>query len=181
MTYDVAVNGVWLSTQGASLFERKLPVLPETDDNTVKIAGTDGVIDFGGSYGARTLGLTFEITVSGADFHRTVAYLARTFNAKRGEITLEFNDMPGKYYRATYAGTLALGATGSRLIDVSLRMNDPWPTGSEVVTEFTITNSPQSVSITSAADVPAEPVITLTNTGSNTIYGFTIKNEYEIE
>lgn len=44
-TYDVAVNGVWLSQYGASLHERWLPVLPETDDNTVKLAGMDGVVD----------------------------------------------------------------------------------------------------------------------------------------
>jgi phage-related protein len=181
ITYDVAVNGVWLSTVGASLFERRLPVLPEMDDNTVKLAGTDGVVDFGGSYGARTIGLTFEITSSAAEFHRTLAYLARTFNAKRGEITLQFADMPDKYYRAVYSGTLALGATGSRLIDVNLRMNDPWPTGSEVLTEYTLSASPQSVVIESKADVRAQPIITLTNTGSSTVHGFTITNEYEIE
>ncbi|MNL51976.1 hypothetical protein D3C87_1751160 [compost metagenome] len=89
--------------------------------------------------------------------------------------------MPGKYYAATYAGTLALGATGSRLIDVNLRMNDPWPVGREVVTEFTITTSPQTVDIESEADVPAQPIITMTNTGSNTVHGFTITNEYTLE
>ena len=181
MALDVAVNSVWLAAQGAALYERKLPVLPDTEDNTVKLAGTDGVVDFGSSYGARTLTLTFEITVGGADFHRTVAYLARTFNARRGEITLEFSDMPGKYYRAIYAGTLSLGATGSRLIDVTLRMNDPWPTGPEVVTEFTITASPTTVNIASAADVQAQPVITMTNIGTNTVYGFTLTNEYEYQ
>ncbi|MEK5396028.1 phage tail domain-containing protein [Paenibacillus sp. FSL K6-2859] len=181
ITYDVAVNGVWLSTVGASLFERRLPVLPEMDDNTVKLAGTDGVVDFGGSYGARTIGLTFEITSSAAEFHRTLAYLARTFNAKRGEITLQFADMPDKYYRAVYSGTLALGATGSRLIDVELRMNDPWPTGNESVTEYTITTSTTAVDIESNADVNAQPVITLTNTGGNIVRGFTITNEYTLE
>lgn len=179
MAYDVAVNGVWLSTVGAALYERNLPVLPETEDNTVQIAATDGVVDFGASYGPRSIGLTFEITSTAAEYHRTLAYLARTFNAKRGEITLEFADMPGKYYAATYAGTLTLGATGARLIDVKLRMNDPWPTGSEVVTEFTITASPQAVLIASEADVLAQPVITMTNTGGNTVYGFTLTNEYD--
>ncbi|WP_379161380.1 phage tail domain-containing protein [Paenibacillus sp. sgz5001063] len=180
-TYDVAVNGVWLSAHGAALHERRLPVLPETDDNTVKLANTDGVVDFGASYGPRTIGLTFEITASAAEYHRTLAYLARTFNSKRGEITLEFADMPGKYYLATYAGTLTLGATGSRLIDVNLRMNDPWPTGPEVITEFTITASPQAVTIESEADVRAQPVITMTNTGANIVHGFTITNEYEYQ
>lgn len=180
-TYDVAVNGVWLSAQGAALHERRLPVLPETDENTVKLAGVDGVVDFGASYGARTIGLTFEITASALEYHRTLAYLARTFNAKRGEITLEFADMPGKYYRAVYSGNLTLGATGSRLIDVNLRMNDPWPTGGETVTEYTITASPQTAQVDSAADVRAQPIITLVNTGGNVVHGFTITNEYELE
>ncbi|ETT41434.1 hypothetical protein C162_26170 [Paenibacillus sp. FSL R7-269] len=180
-TYDVAVNGVWLSEHGAALHERRLPVLPETDDNTVKLANTDGLVDFGASYGARPIGLTFEITSSAAEYHRTLAYLARTFNSKRGEITLEFADMPGKYYVATYAGTLQLGATGSRLIDVNLRMNDPWPVGPEVITEFTITASPTAVEIESEADVRARPVITMSNNGVTTVHGFTITNEYEYQ
>lgn len=179
--YDVAVNGVWLSTQGISLFERKLPILPETDDNTVKLAGTDGVVDFGGTYGARMINLTFEITVSAVEYHRTLAYLARTFNAKRGEITLEFKDMPGKYYRAVYAGTLTPGETGSRIVDVVLRMNDPWPTGGEVVTEYTITTSPTLTTINSGADVRAQPIIAMTNTGGVTVRGFTITNEYILD
>jgi hypothetical protein len=89
--------------------------------------------------------------------------------------------MPGKYYRAVYSGNLTLGATGSRLIDVNLRMNDPWPTGSEEVTEYTITTSPQTTQIDSAADVRAQPVITMVNTGANVVHGFTITNEYELE
>lgn len=179
--YDVAVNGVWLSEHGAALFEREIPVLPEIADNTVKLATVDGAVDFGGSYSARPIKLTFEITAGPADYHATVAYLARTFNAKRGEITLEFADMPGKYYRAVYAGTLTLGSTGSRLIDVSLRMNDPWPTGADVITELTITSAPQTVEIASDGDVRAQPVIVLTNTGTQTISGFTLTNEYQYE
>lgn len=124
---DVNVNGIWLSTVGAALYERRLPVLPDTEDNTLKLAGRDGVLDYGFDYGARPLGLTFEITSSAADYHVTVATLARTFNSRRGPLLLEFADMPDKKYRCVYAGTLQLGATGSRLIDVNLRMNDPWP------------------------------------------------------
>jgi phage-related protein len=180
--YDVRVNAVSVRSIGVALFERRLPILPSERGNTLELAGRDGSLDFGGGYGARSLGLTFEIVAAPADYHGTLARLARMFHARRGELTLEFSDMPGKYYRAVYAGTLSLNAqTGSRLVDVELRMNDPWPSSGEVVTEFTITADPQSVIITSAADVPAEPLITLTNTGSNVIRGFTITNEYPID
>ncbi|WP_342480398.1 phage tail domain-containing protein [Paenibacillus sp. FSL L8-0340] len=128
---DVNVNGIWMSTVGAALYERRLPVLPDVEDNTLKLADRDGVLDFGGTYGPRTMTLTFEITSSAEEFNATVANLARTFNARRGELALEFNDMPDKKWRCVYAGTLALGATGSRLIDVQLRMNDPWPTSAQ--------------------------------------------------
>ncbi|MNV77155.1 hypothetical protein D3C71_1705530 [compost metagenome] len=90
--------------------------------------------------------------------------------------------MPGKYYRARYAGTLALDSqVGSRLVDVSLRMNDPWPTGPEQVTELTIAGAPQVITVESGADVRAQPTITMTNTGFNTINSFSIKNEYLLE
>lgn len=182
MNYDVRVNGVLISSIGAALFERHLPILPGEEENTLKLAGTDGVLDFGSTYGTRTIDLTLEILTGPAEFHRTLAQLARMFNSKRGEITLEFTDMPGKYYRGVYSGTMALdGQVGSRLVNVSLRMNDPWPTGPEKVTEVTITRSPELIPIESSADVRAQPVISLTNTGNNTIYGFTITNEYTIE
>jgi phage-related protein len=182
MIYDVTVNGVSITTLGVSLFERRLPVLPEAEEHTVKIAGSDGVVDFGSTYTTRMIGLTLEINTRPEQYHATLAKVARIFNAKRGDITLEFSDMPGKYYRATYAGTLALnGSTGSRLYDVTLRMNDPWPSGKEQVTEVTITASPQTIEIASDADVPAKPIIVLTNTGANVINGFTITNEYIIE
>lgn len=182
MNYDVSVNGVLISSIGAALFERRLPILPSEEENTLKLAGTDGVLDFGSTYGTRTIDLTLEILTGPDEFHRTLAQLARMFNAKRGEITLEFTDMPGKYYRAVYNGTLALDSQiGSRLVNVSLRMNDPWPTGPEQVTEVTVNASGQVILIESAADVRAQPIITLTNTGTTTINGFSITNEYTIE
>ncbi|WP_427050368.1 phage tail domain-containing protein [Paenibacillus sp. TC-CSREp1] len=180
MKPDVKVNNVWLSTLGADLLDRRLPVLPESDEYTVKLADTDGELDFGSTYGPRTIDLTLFITSPGAQFHSTLAQLARMFNAKRGEMTIEFSDMPGKYYRAVYNGTLALGTTGSREINVALKMNDPWPTGAEKVTEVEITQSPETITVNSAADVNAQPVITLTNTGTVTIRGFRITNEYTI-
>lgn len=181
MKYDVKVNNVWLASIGASLFERRLPVLPESEENTVKLADMDGVLDFGSTYGPRLIELTLYISVSPAEYHRTLAQLARIFNAKRGELTLEFSDMPGKYYRAVYNGTLAPdGDIGSRLVNVALKMNDPWPTGAEKVTEVTITRSPEVIPIESNADVRAEPVIVMTNTGSTTVYNFRVTNEYTV-
>lgn len=186
MINDVNVNGTWLSTVGAALYERRLPVLPETEDNTVKIAGRDGVVDFGFDYGPRTLGLTFEITSSAADYHATVAALARLFNSRRCPLSLEFADYPDKKYRCVYAGNLTLGATGSRLIDVNLRMNDPWPTSAQDTElheygdgltfgdgyfytdhSFAVTASGQTFTVNNAGSYEVGPLIRITGAWTN--------------
>ncbi|WP_151737248.1 phage tail domain-containing protein ['Paenibacillus yunnanensis' Narsing Rao et al. 2020] len=186
MLLDVNVNGIWLSTVGAALYERRLPVLPETEENTVKIPGRDGVLDYGFDYGARPLGLTFEITSSAADYSATVANLARIFNSRRGTLSLEFNDMPDKKYRCVYAGTLQIGATGSRLIDVNLRMNDSWPESAQDTAlhyygegltvgngyfytdhAFAITASGQTFTVNNAGTNDAYPLIRITGAWTN--------------
>jgi phage-related protein len=183
---DVNINGVWMSTVGAALYERRLPVLPTSEDYTLKVPGRDGVIDAGLDYGARTVGLTFEITVGAAEFNATVANLARTFNSRKGPLILEFADMPDKKYRCVYAGTLALGQTGSRLIDVELRMNDPWPESAQTTEEheygeglivgdgyfyvdsaFEITASGQSFTVTNTGTLDVAPLIRITGAFTN--------------
>lgn len=186
MINDVNVNGTWLSTVGAALYERRLPVLPDTEENTLRIPGRDGVLDFGFDYGARTLGLTFEITSSAADYPATVASLARLFNSRRTPLVLEFADFPDKKYRCTYAGSLALGATGSRLIDVNLRMNDPWPTSAQDTElheygegltfgdgyfytdhSFAVTASGQSFTVNNGGTYEVGPLIRVTGAWTN--------------
>lgn len=179
MTYDVRVNGTWLSTVGAALYERRLPILPEVEENVLKIAGTDGELDFGFTYAPRLIELTLYITTPPSEFHVTLARLARIFNGSRREITVEFSDIPGRIYRAVNNGTLALdGQVGSRMVIVSLKANDPWPESSEKVTEVVITRSPETINVESSGDVRAQPVLVLTNTGTNTIRSFRITNEY---
>lgn len=179
MTYDVRVNGTWLSAVGAALYERRLPILPEVEENVLKIAGVDGELDFGSTYAPRLIELTLYITSPPAEFHATLARLARIFNGSRREITVEFSDIPGRSYRAVNNGTLALdGQVGSRMVIVSLKANDPWPESSEKVTEVVITRSPETISVESSGDVRAKPVLVLTNTGTSTIRSFRITNEY---
>lgn len=182
MLYDVCVNGTWLSTVGAALFERRLPILPEVNESTMKIAGQDGELSFGSTYNPRRIELTLEITASPSDFHTTLARLARVFNGNRREVTIQFSDLPNRIYRAVNNGTLALdGQVGSRLVNVSLKANDPWPESSERVSEVTVSSKPQVINVESTGDVRAQPIITMTNLGSNTIRGFLLSNEYTIQ
>jgi len=182
LNYDVKINGIWVSTLGAALFERRLPILPEVSESTVKIAGQDGELSFGSTYDPRRIDLTLYIEAPPAQFHAALARLARLFNANRKEMTLEFSDLPNRIYRVVNNGTLALdGQVGSRMVNVSLKANDPWPESGERVYETTITKSPEVMTIESTGDVRAQPIIVLTNTGATTIRGFKIKNEYTIQ
>lgn len=104
----------------------------------------------------------------------------RKFNTRRGQLDLVFSDRPGKHYFGKYRGTISWDeSTGNRVIDIPLKMYDPFPESDEKITELTITQSPQVISIESTGDERASPVIVLTNTGTTTLSNFKISNEYE--
>lgn len=177
---DVSVNGEWISeVTGAVLVRRSIPGLPEAVENTVEIAERDGAIDFGSTYKARPVGLAFFIT---GDYDSTVSLLMRKFNTRRGVLDIVFSDRPGKHYFAQYRGTMSWDeSTGNRVIDIPLKMYDPFPESDERITELTITQSPQAISVRSIGDERASPVIVLTNIGTTTLQSFKIRNEYKVE
>ncbi|MGP0583708.1 phage tail domain-containing protein [Paenibacillus timonensis] len=177
---DVSVNGEWISeVTGTILVRRSIPGLPEAIENTVEIAERDGALDFGSTYAARPIGLAFFIT---GDYDTTVGLLMRKFNTRRGLLDLVFSDRPGKHYFGEYRGTMSWDeSTGNRVIDIPLKMYDPFPESDERINELNITQSPQVISVQSAGDERASPIIVLTNTGTTTLSGFTIKNEYQTE
>lgn len=122
---DVSVNGVWLSTLNIQLVSRDLPPLPDTEENTIKLAGRDGVKSFGSTYAARPLGLG--LFVMGDDYYGTVALLARVFDVKNGPAIVIFDDIPQKRFIAEYRGSMAFDtSTGNRKIDVPMKMDDSW-------------------------------------------------------
>ena len=122
---DVSVNGVWLSTLDILLVSREIPALPDTEENTIKLAGRDGVKNFGSTYAARPIGLG--LFIMGDDYDGTVAKLAAVFNIRRGPLVIIFDDRPDKRYIAEYRGSISFDtSTGNRLVSVPLKMDDPW-------------------------------------------------------
>ncbi|GGH17353.1 phage tail domain-containing protein [Paenibacillus segetis] len=174
---DVSVNGEWTSTIGATLVERNIPGLPEAQENIVEVADRDGALDFGSTYAPRPIGLGFFIT---GDYDTTVSLLMRMFNTRRGLLDLVFSDRPGKHYFAEYRGSMSWdSSTGNRVIEIPLKMYDPFPESDERIIELTIIQSPQVISIESNGDERASYLIVLTNTGTTTLSSFKISNEYE--
>nr|WP_243895832.1 phage tail domain-containing protein [Paenibacillus sp. F411] len=161
------------------MVRRYIPGLPEATEHTVEIAERDGEIDFGTTYGARPVGLAFFIT---GDYDTTVSLLMRQFNTRRGVLDLVFSDRPSKHYFAQYRGTMGWDeSTGNRVIDIPLKMYNPFPESDEKITELNITRSQQVISVQSLGDERASPVIVLTNVGTTTLQNFKIRNEYLME
>lgn len=181
----VTADGVDLRTIGLGVKKHNIPPLPETRDNSIEIAERDGELDFGSTYGPRTFDLECVIMANDTtiDYQNRVAQVAALFNAKKGDIVFTFGDRPGKRYIGRYAGTISIEKLifdGNVTIPIKMGEN-PFPVSDERITEITITQSPQIVSVHSAGDERASPVIVLTNVGTTTLSGFTIKNEYKTE
>lgn len=179
----VTADGIDLRSIGLGVKKHNIPPLPPTRDNGVELAERDGELDFGSSYGPRTFDLECVLMADDAtiDYHNRVAQVAALFNAKKGDIVFTFSDRPGKRYIGRYAGTMLIEKIifdGNVTIPIKMGEN-PFPVSDAKITELTITQSPQVISIESAGDERSSPVIVLTNTGSNVIRGFRIANEYE--
>jgi len=179
------IDGVSFSSLGIGIIRRDIPILPDTRDYTVQIAGHNGELDFGSEYGARIV--THECVLMAddptTDYHAKVRQLARVFDAKRGERIVTYSDLPGKQYRMRYAGSLPI----EKIIfdgnfSLPMKMYDPFPESStESILETTFTDNPHIEVVQSDGDLNASPIFVLTNTGSTTINGLTIQNEYQIE
>ncbi|SLJ98103.1 MULTISPECIES: distal tail protein Dit [unclassified Paenibacillus] len=183
MDYDVKVNGVWVSTVGAILVGRTLPPLPEAEENTVKLTGRDGELDFGSTYNTRPLELSFYVMGDLSDYHPTINRLANIFHAQRGDLELIFSDRPERRYMAQYRGTMDYDQSSvNHQVNVPLKMYDPFPESSEdFVFEITLSNATETINIKSAGDIPAPPRMVLTNVGSTTIRSLRLTNEYLLE
>ncbi|QDH23452.1 distal tail protein Dit [Saccharibacillus brassicae] len=178
---DATANGVSFRSIGLGLIKHNIPVLPPTRDYNVQLAGRDGEIDFGSDYGPRVINLECVVMAEDTtlDYHRRVAQVAALFNAKRGDIAFTFDDLPDRTYHGRYAGTMDIEKLlFDGMVTIPVKMHDPFPRAPERIKELTITESPRTIPVESDSDVGAQPVIVLTNIGTNTIRGLTFKNEY---
>lgn len=178
---DVSVNGQWLSEIGAQLVSRDIPMLPETEENAIKLAGRDGQLNFGSTYAARLLSLG--LFVMGDDYDGVVGKLANIFNVRRGPLFIVFSDRQDKRYMAEYRGSISFDtSTGNRLVNVPLKMDDPFPESRQTTelreygegleydqgyfyisdSQFSITASGQTATVNNEGSDVAYPLIRIT-------------------
>lgn len=178
------IDGVAWSSVGIRIKRRDIPPLPDTRDYTVQIAGEDGEVDFGSEYGPRIINHDCILIADdpSLDYQAKVRAIAKLFDARRGDRVITYSDQPGKRYQARYAGTLPI----EKIIfdgnfQLPLKMFKPFPESEEKLTEVELSQSPEIITVESDGDLNARPIFVLTNTGTTTINGFTITNEYETE
>jgi phage-related protein len=128
----VEVDGIEYTfvSLGLGVKRHDIPVLPDTIDYSIAIAGEDGEIDFGSVYGPRTFNIECVLMANDPtlDYQSKIAMVAVIFNAKKGDRIFRFGDLPGKRYKARYAGTFAIEKLifdGN--INIPLKMHDPYP------------------------------------------------------
>ncbi|PWW06338.1 phage-related protein [Paenibacillus cellulosilyticus] len=121
---------VTFSELGLGIKRRDIPVLPETRDYSVAIAGVDGEVDFGSEYGPRIISHECVVMANDStlDYHAKLARIAQVFNAKRGDLIVTYSDLPKRRYRMRYAGTMPIEKLifdGN--ITIPMKMHDPFP------------------------------------------------------
>lgn len=127
---EATADGVSFRSVGLGLVKHNIPVLPPTKDNSLEIAGADGEVDFGSTYGPRVFDLECVLMAddSTLDYHRRVAEMAALFNVKKGDIPFTFSDLPNKRYMGRYAGTMPIDKIifdGN--VTIPIKMHNPFP------------------------------------------------------
>lgn len=131
---EVTIEGNGISetfrSLGLGLKRRDIPVLPDTREYNLTIAGRDGEIDFGAEYGPRIINhecvLMAEDTTT--DYQAKIIKLAQVFNVKRGDLYITYSDLPDRRYKMRYAGTMPIEKMifdGD--ISIPMKMHDPFP------------------------------------------------------
>ena len=163
------------------------PVLPGTIDRTVAIPGRHGSWDFGADLAARRFDLECaliadDVASREAAISALAAHLVDSTGRPR-ELDLIFDSVPDRKYRVRYSGTLPidrLANTGR--FTLPLVAFDPFATGlTEQLVEEIITGSPHLIEVETVGNIETAPVIVLTNEGEETISGFEMSVEYQLE
>lgn len=154
---------------------------PDLREYEEEVAGRHGVIDYGTELGKRTIEL--DVLLQGDDpLDIMVSKVAAWLNPMLPAGELKIDAIPGRMFKAKYTGKLGIERLGKAgTITITMKCTDPFYYSDEKTTETTLTSSPSSVTIVSEGDIETPPVITLTNNGGNTIHGFILTNEYEVE
>lgn len=162
----------------------KRPGLPATVDRTLSVPGRNGVWDYGADLAARPFiyDCAFIERDSFALQQRvmTLASLLIDSYGKPRTVELRMRERPGQFFNVRFMGAFDIERiVGVGKFSLPLTAFDPFARNDEKIEEQTISATPTQITVESVGNVRTELIITITNTGSNTLTGFKITNEYE--
>lgn len=162
-------------------------MLPATVERKLMIPGMHGTYDFGATLAERffSFPLAFAKELNRVELQQRMrvfsAFLLNGYGKPR-ELKLIFQYEPGVFYLVKFTGSIdperifALG-----FFTLQLVASKPFAQGVENIIEETIIASPHTIQINSAGNVQTDLVIVITNISVQTMNGFTLVNEYEID
>lgn len=178
------------------LEESQDPLIPSTRDQNMLIDGRHGSYDFGAVLDPKPFVFECAFIPQGTSYERPSAselqkrvrrlaeFMTDTYGRPRN-MRLVRSWEPDKYYIVRYSGSAPLeriAYSSIGLFTLPLVAFDPFAYSTqERIIETTVAESPTTIVAESDGNVRTQPVIVLTNQGSNTITHFRIVNEYRLE
>lgn len=158
------------------------PGTPDVRRKEMVVPGRAGTIDFGSEYGEREIELPFNTlnTSSQSEVQDVIRNLADVLTDDDGEpkeVTLSFDKESGKHYKVKLAEGTGITRYPGNLAEFSLNLiaTKPFAFSDTSTTSVNITSSGQTFNVTNSGSAPTPVKITITNSGSATINGFSIK------
>jgi len=158
------------------------PGSPEVRRKELEVPGRAGRYDFGSEYDTRTLELPL-VTLD-TSTQSEVQEVIRDFvdaltdnNGEPKEVKLSFGKESDKHYKVKLDQSFGVRRYPGNLADfrVRLRATEPFAFTSTNTTSVNITSSGQAFQVTNSGSAPTPVVITIENTGTSTVDGFTIQ------
>jgi predicted phage tail component-like protein len=174
-------RGQHCSVFGVNLLTYRInsPDLREYEDEA---DGRPGALDYGTEYGKRAIDIKIDIVPTDSAFKLRQSQIYNWLKPTLPAGILIFDEIPDRLYYAKLSSKLGpeqFNRYGT--LEFTMKCTDPFAYGPESIYETIIDLSPEIMIIEANGTEPTPPLIELTNNGLNTINGFTLKNEYQIE
>jgi len=158
------------------------PGTPNIRKRELTVPGKAGKYDFGSEYSDRVFELPLVTldTTTNAEVQEVIRELADTLTDNNGdpkEVELSFSKESDKHYKVKLNESMGITRSPGKIGEINLPLvaTEPYAFASKTTNTVSITSSPQVFSVQNSGSAPTPVTITITNTGSNTVSGFTIK------
>lgn len=158
------------------------PGSPEVRRKELEVPGRAGRYDFGSEYDTRTFELPLVTlnTSTQAEVQEVIRDFADALTDNNGEpkeVELSFTKESDKHYKVKLDQSYGVRRYPGNIADfrVRLRATKPFAFADTSTTSVNITSSGQTFKVTNSGSAPTPAVITIENSGTSTIDGFTIQ------